>query len=85
MTEIYKSFATGAIEGDAKESLFGDSALQDYSARGSFNSLVELKSHYPGASLHLNNNGVTVVLKSGAELEYSYLDGGRLVFIRGRN
>lgn len=59
--------------------------LKDYSARGSFNTIGELRSHYPGAGLRLKNGGLTVILKSGAELDYSYIDDGRLVFIRGRN
>lgn len=63
----------------------GDSNIADYQARGSFGSIGELKSHYAGASLRPKSDGLTVVLKSGAELEYSYGDGGTLIFIRGRN
>lgn len=59
--------------------------ITDYQARGSFGSIGELKSHYAGASLRPKSDGLTVVLKSGAELEYSYGDGGTLIFIRGRN
>ena len=63
----------------------GDSAFSDYMAKGSFGSIGELKSHYVGASLRPRSDGMTVILKSGAELEYAYCDGGTLIFIRGRN
>jgi hypothetical protein len=63
----------------------GDSAFSDYMAKGSFGSIGELKSHYVGASLRPRSDGMTIILKSGAELEYAYCDGGTLIFIRGRN
>lgn len=62
-----------------------DKCFSDYQARGSFGSIGDLKSHYAGASLRPRSDGVTVILKSGAELEYAYGDGGTLIFIRGKN
>lgn len=62
-----------------------DSVIKDYSARGSFNSIGELKSHYAGATLLPEGDKITVVLKSGAELVYSYVGNGKLAFIRGKN
>lgn len=63
----------------------GTTAVLDYSARGSFNSLGELKTHYANSSLLLEGDQLTVILKSGKELIYKYIDGGKLVFIRGTN
>lgn len=59
-----------------------DSKISDYSGKGSFNTLAELKAHYAGCSLLLGTENLTVVLKSGAELVYTYGDGGRLIFMK---
>lgn len=85
LTDLYKKFATGAMEESVAKSLFGDKRVSDYSARGSFGSLAELKSYYPGAKIELGGSGVVVMLNSGAELNYSFGSDGKLIFIRGRD
>lgn len=79
LSDMYQKYSTAKIVGT--DSL----SVKDYSARGSFNTIGELKSHYSGASLLLSGDNVTVVLKSGAELTYSYANGGKLLFVRGKN
>lgn len=85
LSELYAKFATGAIEEDVRNSLFGDKGLQDFSAKGSFGSLLELKSFYAGSSLRLEGDKVIVTTRDGAELVYSRMGDGKLVFIRGKN
>lgn len=57
-------------------------------AKGSFNSLEELKKHYAGATVNKADGKCEVTLKNGVKLLYSCLDGdkdGKLLFIRKLN
>lgn len=57
-------------------------------AKGSFNSLEELKKHYAGATVNKVGDKCEVTLKNGVKLLYSCLDGdkdGKLLFIRKLN
>lgn len=79
--------AANKVAKDMLRELFGvkDSSIKDYAARGSFNSVEELKGYYKGSQFLTEGDKVTVILKGGAELVYSVLGGGRVAFIRGRN
>lgn len=58
--------------------------VKDYSARGSFGSLEELRRHYPGSKLISEGDNTTVITREGSELLYSDV-GGKFIFIRGKN
>lgn len=53
-----------------------------YEAKGSFNSVKELESHYKGSTTESTGDGVIVRLKSGTKLLYKFVSGGKLAFIR---
>lgn len=61
-----------------------DSAVMDFEAKGSFDTIAELRSYYPGASVESRGREVIVRLLSGTKLLYTYLNGsdGKLLFIR---
>lgn len=61
--------------------------VTDFEAKGSFNSINELKSHYSGASFDTRGRDVIVKLSSGIKLLYTYLSGtsGKLLFVRKVN
>lgn len=61
-----------------------DSEFADFEAKGSFDTIAELRSYYPGASVESRGKEVIVRLQSGTKLLYTYLNGsdGKLLFIR---
>lgn len=98
--ELYKSLMAKFGQGDVRDELFGDirrgratlvndsKPVYDYEAKGSFNSLEELKKHYAGATVNKVGDKCEVTLKNGVKLLYSCLDGdkdGKLLFIRKLN
>lgn len=58
--------------------------VMDFEAKGSFNSLSELKKFYPGATIDENGDkSVQVRLSNGTRLLYSYVQGTeKLFFVR---
>lgn len=83
LSALYRTYSN--IEVVGTDSVKRNSEVKDYAARGSFNSVDELKSYYKGSQFLTEGDYVTVILKGGAELVYSVLSGGRVAFIRGRN
>lgn len=61
-----------------------DSMVKDYEAKGSFNTIEELRSYFKNPNLDADGNKVFVGLSTGEKLEYQYVDGnkGKLAFIR---
>ena len=64
-----------------------DSAFEDFEAKGSFESLSALKSHYAGATVMNKGKDIVVALPSGVKLLYTYLNGdnSKVIFIRKMN
>lgn len=58
--------------------------VRDYEAKGSFNSLEDLKKYYAGAEIDTQRDKVIVNLREGARLLYHYLTSGngKLFFVR---